>query len=91
MIQQIRLDCGKHYEIRARGGSLVLFEYPEECPGMGEREDYSPHEGSPVATWSRGERVEFLWGVTVGAPEETEGVMCGDDFRYHIDTNRRGW
>ncbi len=80
----IEINPWFHYEVVAKGSKYVLVQYTDDrCPGMGEREPFTPEEGQLMALWSPEEEVE-LRVVTrkVGRLAPTEGVVCGDDMLY---------
>lgn len=80
----IRLNSYNHYEIYERGGKKVLREYPDACPGMGDREPYQHHEGTDVDEWPADDEVEFYYPVQC-VPQTTDGkALCGDDFGWHL-------
>jgi len=95
--KSVRLNSFFHYEIVADGEYLVLREYGEECCSMYEYVKDSK-DGKEVARWPKGSKRKFTYvknsrlypadrggmHIATTSASPTEGLMCGDDIRYHL-------
>lgn len=94
-MRQIALNSYRHYKVVPTSDGMVLLEFGEACPEMGDREEYDDSEGRVVATIGKGEEVQFIAHqyITMLDPADFEdtGVMCGDDFMFRLRTDSAWW
>lgn len=89
-VRQILLDSELHYQFQKSSDGIALVEFTTEgdeaaCPGMGHRGPYTKEEGRVIATFSLGEKVEFIYAkyqTEAGDHLLKEKISCGDDLRY---------
>lgn len=95
-MRQIILNSFNHYKVvPTPEGNMILMEFGDACPGMGDREEYDDSEGRVVATIEKGEEIQFITNqyITMLDPADFEGrgVLCGDDFMVSLNKDNAWW
>lgn len=58
----IKVNSFAHYEFRTKDKFLHLYVYPEDCPGMGQREAFDKSEGKFAMSLRLNEYIEVDYG-----------------------------